>query len=104
MITSQARPAALQFLEQADAVHLVHAQVRDHEIRPEAHAGGERRGGAFDRFDFVVLGAQPDGQEAQQPRVIVHHQDARLALLRRLRLAVTWDVRPNDRGVVAAIE
>ncbi len=36
----QARPAALQFLEQADAVHLVHAKVRDHQIRPEAYAGG----------------------------------------------------------------
>ena len=81
----QARPAALQLLQQADAVHLIHAQVRDHEIRPEARAGGQRRGGAFDRFDLVVLGAQPDGQQAQQPRVIVDHQDARLALLRRAR-------------------
>ena len=82
----QARPAALQLLEQADAVHLVHAQIRDHQVRPETHAGGQRGGGAFDRFDFVVLGAQADGQQAQQSGVIVDHQDARFALLRRLRV------------------
>ena len=36
MMTLQARPAALQLLEQSDAVHLVHAQVGDHEVGPEA--------------------------------------------------------------------
>ena len=84
MMTSQSRPAALQLLEQADAVHLIHAQVRDHEIRAEPRAGGERRGGAFDRFDLVVLGAQADGQKAQQPRIVVDHQNPRLALLSRV--------------------
>ncbi len=83
----QTRPAALQLLEQADAVHLVHAQIRDHQIRPKAHAGGQRGGGAFDRFDLVVLGAQTDGQQAQQTRIVVDHQNARLALLRSLGVA-----------------
>ena len=78
----QTRPAALQLLQQADAVHLIHAQIGDHQVRPESRAGGQRRRGAFDRFDFVVLGAQPDGQQAQQPGVVVDHQDSRLALLR----------------------
>ena len=82
----QSGPAALQLFEEADAVHLVHAQVRDDEIRPEAHAGGERGGRAFDCFDFVVLGAQADREQAQQSRVIVHHQDSSLALLRGLRV------------------
>ena len=30
---------------------------------------------AFDRFHFVVLGAQADGEQAQQTRIIVHHQN-----------------------------
>ena len=101
---AQARPAALQLLEQADAVHLIHAQVRDHEIRAKTHAGRERGGRALDRLDLVILGAQADGQQAQQPRVIVDHQDARLALLRRLSVARGRDCSPKDRGVVAAIE
>jgi hypothetical protein len=54
-----------QLLEQADAVHLVHAQIRDHEVGPETHARGQRCRRAFDRFDFVVLGAQADGQQPQ---------------------------------------
>ena len=78
----ESRPAALQLLEQADAVHLVHAQVRDHEVGPESRAGGERGRGAFDGLDLVVLGPQPDGQEPQQARVVVDHQNPRLALLR----------------------
>ena len=38
----QPRPAVLQLLEQPDAVHLVHAQVGDHQVGPEAAGGGER--------------------------------------------------------------
>jgi hypothetical protein len=44
--------------------HLVHAQIRDHEIRPEAHARGQRGCGALDGFDFVVFSAQADRQKA----------------------------------------
>ena len=38
----QARPAVLQLLQQPDAVHLVHAQVRDHQVGTKAARGGER--------------------------------------------------------------
>ena len=80
----QSRPAALQLLQQSDAVHLVHAQIRDHQIWTKPHAGGQRGGGTFNRFDLVVLGAQTDRQQAQQTRVVVDHEDARFALLRGL--------------------
>ena len=79
---AQSGPAALQLLEESDAVHLIHAQVRDHEIGPEPGARGERGRRALDRLDLVVLRAQADGQQAQQPRVVIDHQDACLALLR----------------------
>ena len=46
-MTAQARPAALQLLEEADAVHLVHAQIRDHQIRAEAHARAARAAAAL---------------------------------------------------------
>jgi len=36
----QARPTTLQFLQKADAIHLVHAQIRDHEVRTESCASG----------------------------------------------------------------
>ena len=76
----EARIARLQFLEQADAVHLVHAQVGDDQLGPEAARGGERERGALDGFDFVVLRAQADGEQAQQTRIVVDDQDAGFAL------------------------
>src|SRR5258708_38497422 len=36
--------------------------------------------GALDRLDVVALRAQADGQQPQQPRIIVDQQNARLAL------------------------
>ncbi len=92
---AQARPAALQLFEQADAVHVVHAQVGDHEVGAKTHAGRERRGRALDRFDFVVLGAQPDRQEPEQARVVVDDEDAGLALLGGH--AVTLSARQTER-------
>ena len=76
----EAGPAVLQFLQQADAVDLVHAQVGDHEVGAEAAGGGQRLHAVLDRLDFVVLGAQADGQQAQQARVVIDDQDAGLAL------------------------
>jgi len=78
----QSRPSALQLLQQSDAVHLVHAQIGDHQIRTKTHAGRQRSGGTFNRFDLVVLGAQTDRQQAQETRIVVDHQNARFALLR----------------------
>ena len=75
----QSRPAVLQLLQQADAVHLVHAQVGDHEVGTEAAGGRERLRAALDGFDVVVLRAQADGQQAQQSRIVVDDQDAGLA-------------------------
>ena len=75
----EARPLALQFLEQRDAVHLCHAQVGDHEVGAEARHRRECLGRAGDGLHFVFLRAQADGEQAQQPRVVVHDQDARRA-------------------------
>jgi hypothetical protein len=61
---------------------LVHAQIGDHQIGAKTHAGGQRGGGTFNRFDLVVLGAQADRQQAQETRVVVDYENARLALLR----------------------
>ena len=80
----QTRPAALQLLEQANAIHLVHAQIGDHQIGAKTHAGGQCGGGTFNRFHLVVLGAQTDRQQAQQTGVVIDHQNARFALLRSL--------------------
>ena len=76
----QSRPADLQFLQQADAVELVHAQIRDHQIRTKTAGRGQRLHAIFHGLDFVVLGTQADGQQSQQTRVVVDHQNACLAL------------------------
>ena len=67
---------ALDLLQQLDPVHVVHAQIRDDEIRPETRQRGECLGRAFDGFHVVVLRSQADAQEAQQARVVVDQQDA----------------------------
>ena len=69
---AQTGRAALNFLEQADAVHLVHAQVGDHEVGAHAPERRERRCRAFDGIDFVVFGAQTDREQPQQPRIVVN--------------------------------
>ncbi len=74
--TQRPGPLALDLLQQLDAVHVVHAQVGDDEIRPETRQRGERFGRAFDGFDVVVLRPQADAQQAQQARVVVDQQDA----------------------------
>jgi hypothetical protein len=68
----QPRRATLDFLEQADAVHLVHAQVGDDEIRTHAPQRRERSRRALDCVDFVVLCAQTDREQPQQPRIVVN--------------------------------
>ncbi len=69
---AQARRATLDFLEQADAVHLVHAQVGDDEIRTHAPQRRERGSSALDCVDFVIFGAQTDREQPQQPRIVVN--------------------------------
>ncbi len=76
----QSGPADLQFLQQTDAVELVHAQVRDHQVGPEAAGCGQGLHAVFHRLDFVVLGPQAYRQQPQQPGIIIDDQDARLAL------------------------
>jgi hypothetical protein len=68
---AQARALPLNLFEQADAVHRLHSQIRDHEIRAEAWQRRERFLRALDSLDFVVLSAQANAQEAQEPRIIV---------------------------------
>ena len=73
---AEARPLALDLLQQLDAVHVVHAQVGDDEIGPETRQRGERFGRALDGLDVVVLGPQADAQQAQQAGVVVDQQDS----------------------------
>ncbi len=68
----QTRRAALDLLEQADAVHLVHAQVGDDQVRAHAGERGEGRSSAFDGVDFVIFSAQTDREQPQQPRIVVN--------------------------------
>ena len=74
------RITGLKLLEQADAVHLVHAQVGDDQLGPETAGGGQREGGALHGFHLVILRTKADGQQAQQARIIVDDQDAGFAL------------------------
>jgi hypothetical protein len=69
---SQPRGPALNLLEQSDAIHLVHAQIGDHQIRADSRQSGECGGGAFDGVDFVVLGAQTNREQPKQPRIVVN--------------------------------
>ena len=95
---AQARPAALQFLEQPDPVHLIHAQVGDDQVGPEAGTGREGGRGALDRLDLVILGAQSDGEQAQQPRIIVDDENSRLAFLRRGLAGAGLQAKGQRRG------
>ena len=70
----------LQFLEQPDAVHLVHAQVGDDQLGAEAAGGCERERRAFHGLHFVILRTEADGQQAKQARIVVDDQDAGFAL------------------------
>src|ERR1700682_523114 len=97
----QSRPAVLQLLEQPDAVHLVHAQVRDDQIGPEAARCRQGLRGALHRFDLVTLRAQADGQQAQQSRVIVDQEDTGFAFagLVQDRVLAHCDHRPVLPGL-----
>src|ERR1700682_3392861 len=97
----QTRPAVLQLLEQPDAVHLVHAQVRDDQIGPEAARCRQGLRGALHRFDLVTLRAQADGQQAQQSRVIVDQEDTGFAFagLVQDRVLAHCDHRPVLPGL-----
>src|SRR5262249_54879016 len=60
-------------------VHLVHAQIRDHEVRAEAARGGQCLRGTLHRLHVVALRAQPYGEQPQQPRIVIDHQYSRFA-------------------------
>ncbi len=72
---AQAGRARLQFLEKADAVHLVHTQVGNDEIRAEAVQRRQCLVRALDGLDVITFGAQANGQQAQQTRVVVDEED-----------------------------
>ncbi len=76
----QAGRTCLQFLEQADAVHLVHAQVGDDEIGTKTMQGAKRFVRALDSLDFEVFGAKANTQEAKKARVVVDEQDLAFGL------------------------
>ena len=73
---AEAGPLPLDLLEQRDPVHVLHAQVADHEIGPEPRERGERLRRALDRFDVVALRPQANAQQAQQARVVVDEQNS----------------------------
>ena len=72
---AKAGRACLKFFEQPDAVHLVHAQIRDDEIGPKTMQDTERFVGALDGFHVIVVCSKPYAEEAQQPRVVIDEQD-----------------------------
>ena len=76
---AQSRRARLQLFQQPDAVHLVHAQVGDDQVRAEAVQHGQRLVRGFDGFDFVTFGAQPNTQQAQQSGIVIDEQDLAFA-------------------------
>src|SRR6202034_980155 len=84
----ESRPAALQFLEQADTVELIHAQVRNHQIRTETQCRGEAQPGALHRLDLLLFGAQANRQQAQQSPILVDDQDAGFPISRLIHFGV----------------
>jgi hypothetical protein len=62
----------LYLFEQADTVHLVHAQIGDHQIRAHTGQSGEGGGGAFDRVDLIVFGTQTNREQPKQPRIVIN--------------------------------
>ena len=81
----------LNLLQQLDAVHVVHAQVRHDEVGPEARQRGERLGRALDGLDVVVLRSQADAQEAQEAGVVVDQENAAAQLHLGGRFTVNLD-------------
>ena len=73
---AEAGPLPLDFLQQLDAVHVVHAQIGHDEVRPEPRQSRERFGRALDGLDVVVLGSQANAQQAEQAGVVVDQEDA----------------------------
>ncbi len=65
----------MNFFEQPDPIHVLHAQVGDHEIRSKPRQGRQRFRRALDGHDFVTFGAEPNAQKAQQSRVVIDEQD-----------------------------
>ena len=71
----QSGPALLQFLKQADPIHVVHAQVGNHQVGPETGADRQRAVAAGHRFDVIAFGLQPYGQQLEQAGVVIDEQD-----------------------------
>src|SRR5210317_592443 len=72
---AQAGRAGLQFLEQANAVHLVHSEVGNNQVRAETIHGGECFVSRFHGLYIESLGTKTNTQEAKQSRVVVNEQD-----------------------------
>jgi hypothetical protein len=71
----EARRAGLQFFQQPDAVHLVHAQIGDDQVGAESIEDRQRLVRGLDGLDLVALGTQPDRQQPQQAGIVVDEQD-----------------------------
>ena len=72
---AQAGRTCLQFFQEPDAIHLVHAQVGDDEVGCEAAQRRQCLGGAFDGLDLVALGTQPYRQQPEEARIVVYKKD-----------------------------
>src|SRR4029077_17964660 len=53
----QERPTTLEFFQEDDAVHVLEAQIGDHQVWTVAYPGIERSLRAVDALNFVVAGA-----------------------------------------------
>lgn len=68
--------SAVDLVEQGHAVHAIHAQIRNQEIRPEAGQAIQGQPAAFDRQDLEAGRFQTQGQQAQEAQVVVDEQDS----------------------------
>ena len=76
---AQTGRAALHFLEQANAIHLVHTQIGNDQIRPHAGQRSKCCQTVFCGFNIIVFRPQTNCQQAQQAGVVVNDQQAGFA-------------------------
>jgi hypothetical protein len=70
----QAGMRDLDLPEERHAVHALHAQVGEHQVRAGRGDGGERPLAAVDRGDLVAVGLEADREEPEEIRVVVDEQ------------------------------
>ena len=71
----------LDLVEEGHAVHALHAQVGEHEVRARGGDGGERALAAFHGRNAVSVGLEPDGEEPEDVRIVIDEEQRGLGVL-----------------------